>query len=266
MRFRALVITTVLTGFPVAAAAQLSPAQQAALTPRQVVDAPKVAIGAKVEWKVVYHHVYADVQDDGKVAHSRIAYEWRDPFGMSAPVLVIGPSLEETKVRAAAGSSIVLESEPCVIRGTVHGVAPSSGVDGNGGTAVILDDVSVLPARSGGHPGHTTTGELSHAFLPGQVFAPGQGVSLPVVVKESKPVYPVDAIASKREGTVELELIVSADGKVTDVRVTKSLDSGGQLDQAAIAAAKQWVFKPGAKDGVPVPTRVTLVLDFKVKK
>ena len=269
MRFPAIVFTAVLLGGPGVAAAQLTADQQAALTPAQVVDAPKDAIGARVTWTVRYHHMYADVQADGKVAHSRIAYEWRDPFGLSAPILIIGPALEDTRFTGPAGSAIVLQAEPRLLKGTVRGVAPSSGVDGKGGTAVIVDDVTISPADQGAH---AAVG--SHAFVFGQgqmvggggAYAPGAGVSWPVVLKETKPAYPTDAIPSKKEGTVELELIIGADGKVSDVRVTKSLDNGGEFDKAAIAAAKEWLFKPGAKEGKPVPTKVSLVLDFKVKK
>jgi TonB family protein len=240
MRVGSIVLLVALIGWPVAAGAQTSNSRESALTPRQVVDAPKEATGAKV-------------------GESRVAYEWRDPFGLSEPVLVIGPSLQDTKFIAPAGSSSILDSEPRVLSGTVRSVVPSSGLDGKGGLAVVVDDVSIAPLPL--TEKHRLTSSLeAHSFVP------AQGASLPVVVKDAKPVYPPGAIASRKEGTVELELIVAPDGTVSDVRVTKSLDEGGPFDKAAIAAAKLWLFKPGAKDGVPVPTKVSLVLDFKVKK
>ena len=98
----------------------------------------------------------------------------------------------------------------------------------------------------------------------GGAYAPGNGVSWPAVLKEVKPKYTPDAMRAKLQGAVELEIVVKEDGTVGDVRVTKSLDRASGLDDAAIAAAKQWVFSPGMKDGKPVPTRVGLVLEFRL--
>jgi TonB family protein len=99
----------------------------------------------------------------------------------------------------------------------------------------------------------------------GGAFAPGNGVSWPVQLKEEKPKYTSDAMRAKIQGQVELEIIVREDGTVGDVRVTKSLDRTYGLDQAAMDAAKKWFFKPGLdRDGKPVATRVTLQLEFRL--
>ena len=98
----------------------------------------------------------------------------------------------------------------------------------------------------------------------GGAYAPGNGVSWPSVLKEVKPKYTPDAMRAKLQGAVELEIVVKEDGTVGDVRVTKSLDRASGLDDAAIAAAKQWLFSPGVKDGKPVATRVGLVLEFRL--
>jgi len=260
MRFRTFLFVAALATWPSAAGAQTPAPKQSVLTPREVVDAPKEAVGAKVTWTVRYHHVFAEIQADGKVGESRVAYEWRDPFGVSEPVLIIGPSLQDTRFIGPAGSAIVLETEPRQLSATVRSVVPSSGVDGKGGLAVVVDEASIAPV-------HIAEKHRLGAGVDQHTFVPGQGATWPVVLKESKPVYPPEAIPSKTEGTVELELTIAADGKVSDVRITKSLDQDGPLDKPAISAAKQWLFKPGVtKDGVPVPVKVSLILDFKVKK
>jgi TonB family protein len=69
----------------------------------------------------------------------------------------------------------------------------------------------------------------------------------------------------KIQGNVELEAVVRTDGTVGDISVLKSLDQKYGLDDAAVSAAKQWVFKPGTKDGKPVNVRVVLVLTFRLK-
>ena len=98
----------------------------------------------------------------------------------------------------------------------------------------------------------------------GGAYAPGNGVSWPSVLKEVKPKYTPDAMRAKLQGAVELEIVVKEDGTVGEVRVTKSLDRASGLDEAAMAAAKQWLFSPGMKDGKPVPTKVGLVLEFRL--
>jgi hypothetical protein len=50
-----------------------------------------------------------------------------------------------------------------------------------------------------------------------------------------------------------------------DVRVTRSLDATNGLDAAAVAAVKQWKFKPGTKDGKPVRVMVTGMLTFSIR-
>lgn len=97
------------------------------------------------------------------------------------------------------------------------------------------------------------------------VYKPGNGVSLPEVVKEVKPGYTRAAMDAKIQGSVWLKCVVSDTGHITDVEVTKSLDTEYGLDQAAIDAARQWKFKPGQKDGKPVPVGITLELTFTLK-
>ena len=98
-----------------------------------------------------------------------------------------------------------------------------------------------------------------------EIFNPGNGVTLPVVVAEVKPDYTAEAKAARIQGNVVLDTVVLADGHVGDVQVARSLDTVYGLDQQAINAAKQWTFKPGTKDGKPVAVRVSIQLTFTLK-
>jgi periplasmic protein TonB len=98
-----------------------------------------------------------------------------------------------------------------------------------------------------------------------EIFAPGDGVTLPRPTKEVRPEYTQAALMAGIEGDVLLEVVVLADGKVGDVRVTKSLDSEYGLDRQAVEATKQWEFRPGVKDGKPVAVRVQIELRFTLK-
>ena len=98
------------------------------------------------------------------------------------------------------------------------------------------------------------------------VYDPGPGITLPVVVKEVKPQYTKEAMQARIQGSVWLSCVVSETGFISDVKVSKSLDTEHGLDQAAIDAARQWEFKPAQKDGKAVPVRVTIELTFTLKK
>ena len=62
-----------------------------------------------------------------------------------------------------------------------------------------------------------------------------------------------------------MQAVVLIDGTVGDVTVTKSLDSVNGLDEQAVTAPKQWVFKPGTKDGKPVAVRIYVQSRFTLK-
>ncbi len=63
--------------------------------------------------------------------------------------------------------------------------------------------------------------------------------------------YPPEALEAGIEGAVLLQLSVDVEGHVTDAQVLTGLGHG--LDEAAVAAARRFVFSPGRRDGQPVP-------------
>jgi TonB family protein len=103
---------------------------------------------------------------------------------------------------------------------------------------------------------------------PGKVYKPKEDktVTLPEVVREMKPHYTPQAMKAKIQGTVWLTVIVLDTGNVGDVTVSKALDAEHGLDEEAVRAARQWVFKPGTRDGKPVNVEVTIEMTFTLKK
>lgn len=83
----------------------------------------------------------------------------------------------------------------------------------------------------------------------------------PKVLKRTEPDYPAEARAAGVGGTVVLETQIREDGSLGDIRVVRPLGYG--LDEAAIAAVKQWKFKPGKKDGKPVSVIYAVTVNFK---
>src|SRR5260370_19745404 len=81
------------------------------------------------------------------------------------------------------------------------------------------------------------------------VYAPGNGVSMPRVVTSVGASYTPEAMRAKIQGWNMVEAVVRPEGTVSDVRLIQSLDSKYGLDERAVVAPRQWVFKPGTKDG-----------------
>jgi len=98
---------------------------------------------------------------------------------------------------------------------------------------------------------------------PEKIYKHDDGITLPVVLREVKPSYTQAAMDRKVQGSVWLRAVVQTDGKVGDIEITRSLDP--DLDREAGKAATKWLFKPGTKDGTPVPVEITLELTFTLK-
>lgn len=89
----------------------------------------------------------------------------------------------------------------------------------------------------------------------------GGKVKPPRKVKDAKPVYPESAREAHIQGVVILEITVGTDGKVKKVKVVRSMRL---LDNAAVAAAKKWVYKPTIVNGKPTPVIFTTAVNFKL--
>ena len=83
----------------------------------------------------------------------------------------------------------------------------------------------------------------------------------PTQTKKVNPVYPLAAQLERVQGAVVLEAIIGADGKVRDVRVLRSVPF---LDQAAVAAVRQWEYEPAQRDGKPTPVVMTVTTTFRM--
>lgn len=79
-----------------------------------------------------------------------------------------------------------------------------------------------------------------------------------------QPAYPPAALRIREEGTVLLRVEVDAEGNPSSVEVERSSRSR-DLDRAARDAVLQWTFRPAIEDGEPVPSVVTVPVDFRVE-
>jgi protein TonB len=84
----------------------------------------------------------------------------------------------------------------------------------------------------------------------------------PAVVTQAMPAYPDLAREAGVDGTVMLRVLVGKDGRVKDVHVDRSV---ALLDEAAVAAARQWVFTPALSNGHPVMVWVAVPVRFSLR-
>jgi len=84
---------------------------------------------------------------------------------------------------------------------------------------------------------------------------------LPEAITKVAPVYPDIAREANVDGTVLVQALVGKDGKVKDVKVVKSVQ---MLDDAAVTAVKQWVFKPALSNNKPVAVWVAVPVKFSL--
>ena len=90
----------------------------------------------------------------------------------------------------------------------------------------------------------------------------GVSVTSPSVVYKIGPEYSEQARKAKYSGTVVLNVEISASGQATGVKVVKSLGMG--LDENAVDAVTRWKFRPGMRDGNPVPVQAHVQVNFRL--
>lgn len=126
--------------------------------------------------------------------------------------------------------------------------------------AVTAGAVWAMPMPGGG-----ASASPSARTAQDQVFDIGNGVTSPRVTHEVKADYTKAAQDAKVQGEVLLSVVVQKDGTVGDVKVRQSLDTTHGLDDAAVAAMRQWTFEPARRNGEPVAVRVTVEMAFTLK-
>lgn len=90
----------------------------------------------------------------------------------------------------------------------------------------------------------------------------------PTVLTHVDAVYPAAALASGVHADVILVVTIDVNGHVSNVEVAKSATEGKadstrkELDEAAIAAMRQWTFRPATRNGKPVASRIRVPYHF----
>ena len=88
-------------------------------------------------------------------------------------------------------------------------------------------------------------------------------VVLPAELRSVKPQYTARAMRARVGGAVKMRAVVDTDGRVRDVQLMRSVHP--DLDEVAIQALRQWVFRPGTYMGKPVPVIVVVDMAFSLR-
>lgn len=98
------------------------------------------------------------------------------------------------------------------------------------------------------------------------IFRPGRGgVGYPSCLVCPSPSYPEKARRKKVEGALVLEVIITPEGRATNITVKKSVGYG--LDEKAVEAVRGWRFKPATgPEDKPLPVRSTIEITFRLLK
>lgn len=131
---------------------------------------------------------------------------------------------------------------------------PSGGPGSNGGIGTG-DRGSVGPGHGPGFgPGSDPFGSIGYAGR--------GGVTAPVPVFRVEPEYSEEARKAKYQGAVRLAIIVDELGRTAAVKVIGPLGMG--LDEKAMEAVRKWRFKPGTKNGRPIPVEAQIIVNFQL--
>ena len=87
----------------------------------------------------------------------------------------------------------------------------------------------------------------------------GGRIRPPVKLVDVPASYPRLALQARMEGLVILSVVIGESGRVTAVEVIRSAPL---FDDAAVAAVRQWRYTPTLLNGVPVPVRMTVTVNF----
>jgi TonB family protein len=228
--------------FPHGSSKPASPAPSPAAPPKPVASAPAVATQPPVVAtpNAAVPVVATPSAATPSVATSRVTEPSRVKPESQKPVLVTAkvpaPKKRTDPVLAPAVASTTnpepAKPEPVAIK-TPAPPTPDTAVAG----------VETVPNSAA--PAAVTT------ITPGALIPIDLADTMPVSIKHRAPVYSAAARQLRLFGTVTMNVLVNDRGTVDQVVLVSGVP-GADLNDAAMAAAKWWTYRPATKNGVPV--------------
>jgi TonB family protein len=178
------------------------------------------------------------------------------PFAVTpiAPPMV--PLIQQPKLPAESTISIHLPDDSAI---------PNIGVQNSTNVTLASNGPGGPNGIGTGRNGEYGPGNGNSGWGPGDgnsIYVPGNGVIAPTLLVAPEAEFSDDARRNKYQGTCMLSVIVDAHGNPQNVHVIRTLGMG--LDEKALEAVRRYRFKPGTKDGKPVPVLISVAVDFRL--
>ena len=136
------------------------------------------------------------------------------------------------------------------------------------GTGGVVGGLGGVPGgQIGGVIGSIVSSTSNVAAVPKFVPPPpqrvriSQGVTKGLLIQKIEPAYPPLARAARVQGDVVLSAVIDANGQITNLQL---VSGHPMLVPAAIAAVKQWRYKPYLLNGQPVEVETTITVIFSL--
>ncbi len=94
----------------------------------------------------------------------------------------------------------------------------------------------------------------------------GDSKRRPKILKKVNPVYPEEAVRQKIEGKVLIGATCDEKGDVVAAKVLPAENPQPLLEEAALAAVRQWKYEPFLVKGKPMPVHFTVTMNFALNK
>jgi TonB family protein len=132
----------------------------------------------------------------------------------------------------------------------------------NGDPELTLNAEQAVP-NSDSMSGGLITGSAKEPAVPVAPLPVGGDVKPAKLLFSVSPVYPSLARSQHVGGSVKIDALIDATGRVTSMTV---LSGPTLLHQAAMDALHQWKYQPATLDGKPVPMHLTITIQFRLQQ
>lgn len=235
-----------------------------------LLDDDDAAAGAKIDGVVDQRMVFDNIAGKWPLANrwdGRTVIEQYMSIDRSARTLGYGFATPNGFIRLVAPIPFQADLFQDIAAGTVLQYRGASGgpvYPGVGFDAAEQRTVAELAQARGFGPG-ISAGVVAGSPTASGGAAPvriGGNIIPPTKIVDVKPLYPPEAQAARVQGVVIVEATIGTDGTVQDAKVLRSIPL---LDDAALAAVKQWRFTQTLVNGQPVPVIMTVTVNFALK-
>jgi periplasmic protein TonB len=177
------------------------------------------------------------------------------PATAPRPVPVAAPPPPVVAEARATASAAPIVEPPAVGADTDVNGGPDVGATG--------DDRGVPGGSAGGIAGGLPGAAAAAAGPPAPaVVRVGGDMRAPRKIKDVRPVYPDGALTGRGRGSVIIEAVIGADGRV---RQARTVSPPSVFDQAALDAVRQWEYEPPILNGAAVAVAITIAVNFSLQ-